>query len=180
MSNKDLQHAIWDKYFKGKQAESDLCKAHYAYHAWYPNERDAHTFVGRIDTTTLDQPEYFYTERCNRCFRARTEIRWDDLPGHCENNLLDNDTTISEVIFNEEEKFLKLLNSASKIIPKVLISKFKGVLDAQALFYLQSTTGYPPDVVAAFVGQDLEALMPQFDSLMNEHRAKSSTFKLKG
>jgi alanyl-tRNA synthetase len=87
---------------------------------------------------------------------------------------------IEEVILAEEDKFLSLLNSAENRIPQLLAEKFNGVLDAEALFYLQSTSGFPPDVVALHYDErEIERLMPEFDTLMQSHKGKSGNFRKK-
>jgi hypothetical protein len=163
-------------------------KATWAYH-WDRNDHPhAHTFLtGKIlrnelfDHVTGKQelsPKRMFEEQCTVCWRTRYEIRNDSLAGHCIP--MESLKPIEEVILAEEDKFLSLLNSAENRIPQLLAEKFNGVLDAEALFYLQSTSGFPPDVVALHYDErEIERLMPEFDTLMQSHKGKSGNFRKK-
>jgi hypothetical protein len=165
----------YDKYFKGKPASTDIEKATFAYHWTHVDHQNGHHWLsGHFDHKSGDMPDSIRFEKCLVCGRIRNDVRWDDLPAHCNNV---GRYTIGEVLYREEQQFLAMLDRAQHKIPDILAKRFRGELTAEALFFLQSSVGYPPDVIAMFVEQNLEPLMPEFDRLMEEHQKKSGAFK---
>jgi hypothetical protein len=176
---------IYGKYFSSNPS---LGKAHYAYHDHQTVNHNAHRFPsglfqhkidvqrnGHMMTVNQDMPDRIRYEACIDCGRSRYDVRWDDLPGQCLS--ADARPSIQSVVYREEANFLEKLEEAQNVIPDILKKKFSGELTSESLFYLQSTTGYNPDIVAMFVEQNLEPLMPGFDALMDEHKRKSGPFK---
>lgn len=176
---------LYDQYFK---EDNSLEKAHYAYHDHQTVNHNAHRFPSglfshRIQvwrnenwvTVEQEMPDRIRFESCIDCGRTRHDVRWDDLPGACQQ--ADARPRIQDVLYKEEANFLSKLEEAHSVIPDLLKKKFSGELTSESLFYLQATTGYNPDIVALFVGQNLEPLMPGFDTLMEEHRKKSGPYK---
>ncbi len=182
---------IFDKWFRDKDAFDDLEKAQFAYHEDLTTHQNGHhwpsgLFSHKVKVFTEgegwgnafpEMPDRIRFEHCIRCGRTRNDVRWDSLPAACASSI--GWPTISDTLLKEEDAFYTLLNSAEAKIPQILAKKFNSELTAEALFYLQSTTGYPPDIVACFVEQDLEPLMQEYDRLQEEHKAKSGKFKMK-
>lgn len=166
----------YNKYFKGKPAADDIEKATFAYHWTQVDHLNGHHWPsGHYDHKSgRDMPDHIRFEKCHICGRTRHDVRWDDLPAHCSNV---GRPTIAEVLHSEEEHFLNMLDRAEHKIPDILAKRFKGELTAEALFFLQSSVGYPPDVIAMFADQNLEPLMPEFEKLMEVHQGKSGKFK---
>lgn len=170
---------LYDKYFKGKKAADDVEKATFAYHWDTTDHPNGHKWPsGHYDhkaNPLKPMPNHIRFEKCHVCGRTRNDVRWDNLPAHCDNV---GRPTISDVLLREEADFIEMLESSAEKIPAILKKRFKGELTAEALFFLQSSTGYPPDVVALhYDEQKIEALMPEFDRLMEEHQKKSGKFK---
>ena len=167
---------LFEKYFRGRPAFDDLEKATFAYHHGNAHHVNEHRFPSGVYVhTALDMPERIRNEPCTRCGRTRADVRWDDKPAACAASV--GRPTIGDVLGREEEAFCHLLDAGSTKIPDVIGTRFSGKLDAAALFYLQTTVGYSPDIVACFVDDELEPLMLEFEQLMLGHKAKSGAFK---
>lgn len=177
---------IFDRYFSGNPAFCDLEKATYAYHMTARMGKDAHSFLHTfkslsMDTATDFQLRKFKQDRCEWCGRSREEIRWDsNLPSCSERPVSENrffGMTTGEVIHSEEESYFALIERAKNgSIQRVLDKKFNGELTAKALFYVQNTLGYEPDIVSLVLDLEVEDLMVEYESLMDAHRRKSGDF----
>ena len=127
----------------------------------------------------------------------KLEINLDELP-----NIIDisidslkelypelekNRTTIKEIIVAEKDKFMKTLQKGEKEFEKVANrtkNNNKDVIDAQAVFNLYETYGFPPEMTEELAKENgLKVDMEGYQKLFEEHQAKSrmgSEAKFKG
>ena len=98
-----------------------------------------------------------------------------------------NRSTIKEIIVAEKDKFMKTLQKGEKEFEKVA-NKTKNnntaVIDAQAVFNLYETYGFPPEMTEELAKENgLKVDMEGYQKLFEEHQAKSrmgSEAKFKG
>ena len=127
----------------------------------------------------------------------KLEINLDELP-----NIIDisidslkelypelekNKATIKEIIVAEKDKFMKTLQKGEKEFEKVANrtkNNNKDVIDAQAVFNLYETYGFPPEMTEELAKENgLKVDMEGYQKLFEEHQAKSrmgSEAKFKG
>ena len=98
-----------------------------------------------------------------------------------------NRTTIKEIIVAEKDKFMKTLQKGEKEFEKVANrtkNNNKDVIDAQAVFNLYETYGFPPEMTEELAKENgLKVDMEGYQKLFEEHQAKSrmgSEAKFKG
>ena len=98
-----------------------------------------------------------------------------------------NKETIKQVIIAEKDKFTKTLQKGEKEFEKVstrVKENGKKVIDAQTVFNLYETYGFPPEMTEELAKEEgLEVDMKNYQKLFEEHQAKSrmgSEAKFKG
>ena len=98
-----------------------------------------------------------------------------------------NKATIKEIIVAEKDKFMKTLQKGEKEFEKVANrtkNNNKDVIDAQAVFNLYETYGFPPEMTEELAKENgLKVDMEGYQKLFEEHQAKSrmgSEAKFKG
>ncbi len=98
-----------------------------------------------------------------------------------------NRATIKEIIVAEKDKFMKTLQKGEKEFEKVANktkNNNKYVIDAQAVFNLYETYGFPPEMTEELAKENgLKVDMEGYQKLFEEHQAKSrmgSEAKFKG
>lgn len=98
-----------------------------------------------------------------------------------------NRATIKEIIVAEKNKFMKTLQKGEKEFEKVANktkNNNKDVIDAQAVFNLYETYGFPPEMTEELAKENgLKVDMEGYQKLFEEHQAKSrmgSEAKFKG
>ena len=98
-----------------------------------------------------------------------------------------NRATIKEIIVAEKDKFMKTLQKGEKEFEKVANktnNNNKDVIDAQAVFNLYETYGFPPEMTEELAKENgLKVDMEGYQKLFEEHQAKSrmgSEAKFKG
>ena len=98
-----------------------------------------------------------------------------------------NRSTIKEIIVAEKDKFMKTLQKGEKEFEKVANktkNNNKDVIDAQAVFNLYETYGFPPEMTEELAKENgLKVDMEGYQKLFEEHQAKSrmgSEAKFKG
>ena len=98
-----------------------------------------------------------------------------------------NRATIKEIIVAEKNKFMKTLQKGEKEFEKVANktkNNNKDVIDAQAVFNLYETYGFPPEMTEELAKEnELKVDMEGYQKLFEEHQAKSrmgSEAKFKG
>ena len=98
-----------------------------------------------------------------------------------------NKVTIKEIIVAEKDKFMKTLQKGEKEFEKVANrtkNNNKDVIDAQAVFNLYETYGFPPEMTEELAKENgLKVDMEGYQKLFEEHQAKSrmgSEAKFKG
>ena len=98
-----------------------------------------------------------------------------------------NRDTIKQIIIAEKDKFMKTLQKGEKEFEKVANrtkNNNKEVIDAQAVFNLYETYGFPPEMTEELAKENgLKVDMENYQKLFEEHQAKSrmgSEAKFKG
>ena len=98
-----------------------------------------------------------------------------------------NKETIKEIIVAEKDKFMKTLQKGEKEFEKVANrtkNNNKDVINAQAVFNLYETYGFPPEMTEELAKENsLKVDMEGYQKLFEEHQAKSrmgSEAKFKG
>ena len=98
-----------------------------------------------------------------------------------------NKETIKQIIVAEKDKFIKTLQKGEKEFEKVANrtkNNNKDVIDAQAVFNLYETYGFPPEMTEELAKENgLKVDMEGYQKLFEEHQAKSrmgSEAKFKG
>ena len=98
-----------------------------------------------------------------------------------------NKETIKQTIIEEKDKFMKTLQKGEKEFEKVANrtkNNNKEVIDAQAVFNLYETYGFPPEMTEELAKENgLKVDMENYQKLFEEHQAKSrmgSEAKFKG
>ena len=98
-----------------------------------------------------------------------------------------NRATIKEIIVAEKDKFMKTLQKGEKEFEKVANrtkNNNKDVIDAQTVFNLYETYGFPPEMTEELAKENgLKVDMEGYQKLFEEHQAKSrmgSEAKFKG
>ena len=98
-----------------------------------------------------------------------------------------NRATIKEIIVAEKDKFMKTLQKGEKEFEKVANrtkNNNKDVIDAQAVFNLYETYGFPPEMTEELAKENgLKVDLEGYQKLFEEHQAKSrmgSEAKFKG
>ncbi len=140
------------------EAVDSIEKAHYAWHAGsYQEELGNHHFSGVLRCST-----------CAFCGRSREEVRYDDLPGKCQNIPINAYKDIQLTIHEEELLYFQLLERGETEIPKLVE---KHGLSAETLFLLRGTHGYDVEVVSSVLGVDIDKdMVADYEALMDLER----------
>ena len=137
-------------------------KATYAYHTGHPALMPgSHSFGSEIPEDCHKNEHdisCYKKQRCHWCNRSRIEIRWDELPADCQSRPEGFPYDPSQVMLEEELRYIQLLNRAEKELPSIVkkhIGSYQKILDpitklfkyANMYEFLWDAYGFDRDVV---------------------------------
>lgn len=150
-------------YFKEHpDAKDGVLKAYHAYHAAHLRHPFAHKFSGPDRESC-----------CEWCGRTRELVRWDELPGHCQQRPERPD--VEDVIRGEETKAFALFKKAEAVVPK-LVARLG--MSGGTLAILHHTHGYDPETVAGVVDVPAQA-MADYHAAMELEKTRSRAARKK-
>lgn len=143
------------------EAKDGINKAGFAFHT-ERNEPGGHYFLSSLRESA-----------CHWCGRTREDVRYDDLPGPCENHQYPPD--IKGIITGEEQRYFNLLKKGKEFIPK-FISKYG--MSGESLAVLHNTHGYDIETVGGIVEVPRD-MVSEYDAVMERERSKSRACQVK-
>jgi hypothetical protein len=154
---KQLKQVASEWFEDNPSMKNDVVKAYYAFHVEHIRaDPQAHNFSGPWRDCA-----------CSWCGRSREDVRYDDLPGGCQNR--PELPEIEGVMAGEERKAFSLYDKAAREVPK-LVDRLG--MSGEALAILHHTHGYDPETVDSVVSVPRE-IMAEYHAKMELEREKS-------